>query len=259
MPVTIFDFPSLEPRRVECWSARHLHLPFRRDILHLAVIHEADATRQGTKKVKNRWEVRGTHHKPHPQKGTGRARVGTKQNPLWRGGGKSHGARPRDFSTKINRKVYDLAWRTALSWRYRRGELIVTENGMELPLPDEFLQMAEAGTLSHELENEWVAKYVRYMMAELRWGRAHGRTTFITADRRPNLATSLEVAAEQGRALTVGEVDVKDLLETGRIVLEIQVLKHLIESHRSDLMSNAVIHGVRCKGPPLGRSLVAAL
>jgi len=257
--VTIYDFPSLEPRRVECWSARHLHLPFRRDLLHLAVIHEADATRQGTTSVKTKWEVRGSHRKLMPQKGMGRARVNWRQSPLRRGGGKAHGPRPRDFSTRLNRKVYDLAWRTALSWRYRRGELIVTEDGMELPLPDEFLQLAERRALSRSLEDAWVAKYVRGMMAELRWGRAHGRTTFITRERRPNLATCFEVAAEHGRAMTVDDVDVKDLLETGRIVMESAVLKHLIEKHRSDLMSKAVIHGVRSKGPPLGRILVPSL
>lgn len=91
------------------------------------MIFEADAARQGTASTKTRWEVRGSGRKLYRQKGTGRARVGDKNSPLRRGGGVSHGPKPRDFSTDLNRKVYDRAWRTALSYRYRRGELVVVD------------------------------------------------------------------------------------------------------------------------------------
>jgi large subunit ribosomal protein L4 len=265
VPVTIYSFPSLEPKSLESWSTKHLHLPLRRDILHQAVVFEGDATRQGTAHVKTRFEVHGSHKKLYPQKGSGRARVGNKQSPVRRGGGKTFGPRHRDFSTKLNRKVYDLAWRTALSYRYRRGELVVTEDGMDLPLPEEFLALVEAGRLrgvgmeeSTALEDGFVRRYMRDVMAGLQWGRDHGRTTFVTGDRRPNLFTSLEVAGEEGRALELEDVDVKDLLETGRIVIERLALREMIKRHQSDLVSNVVVNGMRQTGPRIGEAVVTA-
>lgn len=190
-----------------------------------------------------------------PQKGTGRARRGSRQSPLMRGGGKSFGPKPRDFSTRLNRKVYDLAWRTALSYRYRRGELIVTEDGLELPLPDDFLQLAEAGALGRELEDSFVRKYVGELMTALQWDKSNGRTTFITGDKRPNLFTGMEIAGENGRALELAEVDVKDLLETGRIVIERNALREMIKMHQSDLVTRIGLRPAK-KGPSLGQVLV---
>ncbi|KAK4188198.1 ribosomal protein L4 domain-containing protein [Podospora australis] len=256
VPLTIYSFPKLEPRALESWSSKHLYLPLRRDILHLAVIYEGDKTRQGTASSKTRWEVAGSHRKMRPQKGSGRSRLGTKQSPMLRGGGKSHGPRPRDFSTKLNRKVYDLAWRTALSYRYRRGELIVTEDGLDLPLPDEFLDLAQKGVLGNKLEDSFIQKYVGDMMAAMQWGKADGRTTFVTGDKRANLFTAMEVAGENGRALELEDVDVKDLLETGRIVVERSALKEMIKTHQSDLVSRIAINGVLKKGPSSGLTLV---
>ena len=255
VPLTIYSFPSLEPRSLESWSPKHLHLPLRRDILHLAVVYEGDKTRQGTASSKTRWDVHGSHRKVRRQKGSGRARAGTRQSPLFRGGGKSHGPHPRDFSTKLNRKVYDLAWRTALSYRYRRGELIVTEDGLELPLPDDFLQLAESGVLGRELEDGFISKYVAELMAALQWDKDHGRTTFITGDHRPNLFTGLDIAGENGRALELEDVDVKDLLETGRIVIERSALREMIKDHSSDLVSRVAVKGLVAK-TPLGQVLV---
>lgn len=260
--MTIHSFPSLEPRSVQAYSTKHLYLPLRRDILHLAVTYEGDNTRSGTANTKNRYEVHGSHRKLYRQKGTGRARVGTKQSPLRRGGGKSFGPKPRDFGTDMNRKVYDLAWRTALSYRYRRGELIVTEDGMELPLPEDFLALAQAGRMHRQLEDEFVLRYLGQMMEALRWGQPYGRTTFITTQRRPNLFTSLGVASTHGKAIDLNDVenplDVKNLLETGRIVMERSALKEILKRHQSDLVSSVQVAGLR-KGPPaIGREVVCA-
>ncbi|OAA68759.1 50S ribosomal protein l4 [Niveomyces insectorum RCEF 264] len=275
VPVTVFAFPSLEPLALERWSAQHLLLPLRRDLLHQAVVFEGDNTRQGTASSKTRYDVHGSHRKMRPQKGTGHARMGTRQSPLLRGGGKTFGPHPRDFGTRLNRKVYDRAWRTALSYRYRQGELVVCADGLELPLPDPFLRLAAAGTLGPELEDGFVRRYVRALLhgdgdgtgdgnggghgqgsLGQAWGHAAGRSTFITTDRRPNLFTSLELAGEHGRALTVADVDVKDLLETGRLVVERAALCAMIERHQSDLVSNVFVHGVRQRGPAVGQVVV---
>lgn len=256
VPVTIYNFPSLEPRSLESYSTKHLYLPLRRDILHLAVTYEGDNTRQGTANAKTRYEVHGSHRKLYRQKGTGKARVGNKQSPLRKGGGKSFGPHPRDFGTGLNRKVYDLAWRTALSYRYRRGELIVCEDGLELPLPEDFLALAQQGKLSRELEDSFVARYLGDVMAGLRWGKGYGRTTFVTTDPRPNLFTSLEVSQEHGTAMEMEDVDVKNLLEGGRIVMERSALKEILKMHRSDLVSSIVINGTRDKGPAVGSPVI---
>ncbi|KAI1100746.1 ribosomal protein L4 [Jackrogersella minutella] len=257
VPLTIFNFPSFEPQRLESWSVKHLHLPLRRDILHLAVIYEGDNTRQGTASTKTRYEVRGSHAKIRPQKGTGRARLGTKQSPMLRGGGKTFGPKPRDFGTKITRKVYDQAWRTALSYRYRRGELFVCQDGMELPLPAEFERMVAAGGLHDDLARSFKARWVSQVLDANEWGRRCGRSTFITTTPRQNLYDALAEVPNYGRALDVDDVDVKNLLETGRLVVEREALKELLERHQSDLVARMFVENANLpRAPESGKVLV---
>ncbi len=96
--------------------------------LYLAVRAYLANHRQGTHKVKTRAEVRGGGRKPWRQKGTGRARHGSIRSPLWVGGGKIHGPRPRDYSIELPKKVRRLARKSALSLRTREGNLIVVQD-----------------------------------------------------------------------------------------------------------------------------------
>ncbi|TDZ34617.1 54S ribosomal protein yml6 [Colletotrichum sidae] len=256
VPVTIHAFPTLEPRSLESYSTKHLYLPLRRDLLHLAVVYEGDATRQGTASTKTRWEVRGSHRKIHPQKGSGRARAGTRQSPIRRGGGVAHGPKPRDFSTRLNRKVYDVAWRTALSYRYRRGELVVCEDGMELPLPGDFTRLVDSEYMDKAIGEEYRRKWLLQVLDANQWGKAHGRTLFVTADHRRHLAETLKGSYDQGRFLPVEDVDVKDLLETGRVVIERAALKEMLEAHQSDLVSKIFINGISKPAPAIGEPIV---
>ncbi|KAM0450979.1 hypothetical protein ACHAO4_006373 [Trichoderma viride] len=251
VPVTIHSFPSLEPQSLEQWSVQHLYLPLRRDLLHLAVVYEGDNTRQGTASSKTRWDVHGSHRKIRPQKGTGRARQGTRQSPLIRGGGKSHGPHARDFGTRLNRKVYDKAWRTALSYRYRRGELIICEDGMELSMPEDFEIVADK-YMKDGLREGYLKKYMSGLLNTLGLGREDGRILFVTGDRRDRLYEAMEQVPWEGRALDVEDVDVKDLLETGKVVMERSVLREMIEQHQSDLVSRIVINGFAKGGVALG-------
>jgi large subunit ribosomal protein L4 len=84
------------------------------------------AGRAGTKAQKTRAEVRGGGRKPHAQKGTGSARAGSTRGPIWVGGGRAFAAKPRDFSQKVNRKMYRGAIRAMLSELIRQDRLIVT-------------------------------------------------------------------------------------------------------------------------------------
>ncbi|KAL7785279.1 ribosomal protein L4 domain-containing protein [Trichoderma ceciliae] len=251
VPVTIHGFPSLEPLSLEQWSVQHLYLPLRRDLLHLAVVYEGDNTRQGTASTKTRHDVHGSHRKIRPQKGTGRARQGTRQSPLLRGGGKSFGPHPRNFGTRLNRKVYDKAWRTALSYRYRRGELIICEDGMELSMPEDFHLVADK-YLKDGLRETYLKKYMSGVLSTLGLGRDDGRTLFVTGDRRDRLYEAMEQVPWEGRALDLDDVDVKDLLETGKVVMERSVLREMIEQHQSDLVSRIVINGFAKGGLSLG-------
>jgi large subunit ribosomal protein L4 len=82
----------------------------------------------GTACTKNVGDVAGSNKKPWRQKGTGRARAGSFQSPLWRGGGVVFGPKPRDFSMKTNRTVKRLALRKALSERLKAGDVLVVED-----------------------------------------------------------------------------------------------------------------------------------
>src|SRR5881628_3531552 len=84
--------------------------------------------RMGTACTKNVGEVAGTNKKPWRQKGTGRARAGSFQSPLWRGGGVVFGPKPRDFGKKVGRKTKQLALRKALSERLRAGDVLLVED-----------------------------------------------------------------------------------------------------------------------------------
>jgi large subunit ribosomal protein L4 len=97
--------------------------PIRRDILHLCVVHYRDGLRQGSANTKTRGEVRGSGRKIRPQKGTGKARLGDGQSPMLRGGGVAFGPKPRDFSTKLPRKVIEMGMRIALSAKLKEERL----------------------------------------------------------------------------------------------------------------------------------------
>ncbi|KAF2502444.1 ribosomal protein L4 [Lophium mytilinum] len=215
---TIFSFPALEPLRFEYYPANYLYLPTRRDILHRAIVYEGDMTRLGTASTKWREEVHGSTRKVRPQKGSGKARLGDKKSPMLRGGGVAFGPKPRDFSTKLPRKVYDLAWRTALSYRYRKGELIIVDESLEM--------------------EDYSTGYAREVFEAHQWGRPHGRSLLVTEGarhERQNLFRALDGMGEEGRALPWEDVDVKDLLEMGRIVVERGALARILEAHQTDL------------------------
>jgi large subunit ribosomal protein L4 len=117
---------TLELKTAKTENAEH--------IVHRALVRQLNNARQGTASTKTRAEVRGGGRKPWRQKGTGRARAGSIRSPLWRGGGVIFGPKPRDYTTKMNRKERRLALTTAFS--SRAEDTIVVENfGSDLDRP----------------------------------------------------------------------------------------------------------------------------
>ncbi|MCK9291966.1 MAG: 50S ribosomal protein L4 [Bacteroidales bacterium] len=101
--------------------------------------------RQGTHKTKERNEIRGSNRKIKRQKGTGTARAGSKKSPIFIGGGRVFGPRPRDYSFKLNKKVKRLARRSALSYKAQGQHIIVLEDfNFEAPKTKKFIEFLNA-------------------------------------------------------------------------------------------------------------------
>lgn len=103
-------------------------------LIHQVLTAYFNGARAGTKAQKTRAEVRGGGRKPWRQKGTGRARAGSRSSPIWRSGGVAFAAKPRDYSQKVNRKMYRSAIRSILSELVRSERLIGVE-AMTLDAP----------------------------------------------------------------------------------------------------------------------------
>lgn len=104
-----------------------LGLEFHNDLLYRAVKAYRANGRAGTASTKDRSEVKSSNRKPWRQKGTGRARHGSRASPLWSGGGVIFGPKPKDHGMDLPKKMRHKAIRSALSTRYSEGSLIVIE------------------------------------------------------------------------------------------------------------------------------------
>ncbi|MFT5133993.1 MAG: large subunit ribosomal protein L4 [Gammaproteobacteria bacterium] len=100
---------------------------YNEPLVHQILTSYTAASRAGTKAQKNRSAVRGGGRKPFKQKGLGRARAGTIRSPLWRGGGVTFAAKPRDHSKKVNKKMYRGAMRSILSELIRQDRVVFVE------------------------------------------------------------------------------------------------------------------------------------
>ena len=103
-------------------------LEYKESLIHQLVTAYMAAGRAGTVAQKNRSAVRGGGAKPWNQKGTGRARAGTSRGPLWRSGGATFAAQPRDYTQKLNKKMYRAGMRSMLSELNRQQRLIIVDD-----------------------------------------------------------------------------------------------------------------------------------
>jgi large subunit ribosomal protein L4 len=122
-------------------SDRVFGAEYKPGLIHQVVTAYMAGARAGTKAQKNRSAVRGGGSKPYRQKGTGRARAGTSRSPIWRNGGVTFAAGPRDYSQKVNRKMYRGAVRSILSELARQDRLLVlSEFKLAAPKTKELVQ-----------------------------------------------------------------------------------------------------------------------
>ena len=113
--------------------------------VHDVIVAYRAAQRSGTACTKTMGEVAGSGKKPWRQKGTGRARAGSYQSPLWRGGGVVFGPKPRDYTKKVSRNTRQLAMRKALTERLKAGDVVVLDElALNAPKTKEFLGVLKA-------------------------------------------------------------------------------------------------------------------
>jgi large subunit ribosomal protein L4 len=146
-------------------------VPVKPHLLHEVVTMQLARRRAGTVSTKGRSEVSGSGRKPWRQKGTGRARAGTRTSPLWRGGGVTFGPKPREYWPKVSKKIRKQALRMALSGKLGDNEMLVLD---ELALPaaktKDFVEVLETFGLDTVLvvipePNETVERSARNLRA----------------------------------------------------------------------------------------------
>src|SRR5882757_386812 len=122
---------------------------FNEALVHQVMVAYQAAGRAGTKRQLSKAEVRGGGKKPWRQKGTGSARAGSIRSPIWVGGGRAFAARPRDFSQKVNRKMYRGAMQVMLSELARQNRFTVIES-LEIEAPKTKLLVSKLKELGFE-------------------------------------------------------------------------------------------------------------
>ena len=201
------DVINIQGKKVDTTElpAQIFEAPIKRDLMHQALVRQLANARLGTHKTKSRGEVRGGGAKPWRQKGTGRARHGSRRSPIWVGGGKAHTPRPRDYSLKMPRKMRRAALRSALSVKASQKDILVLdelafqqEKTKEMAAMLEALVGSSSALILLPASNEKVEKSVK------------------------NLASA--------KTLRANYLNVRDLLGYERVILPLAALE-VIESY----------------------------
>jgi large subunit ribosomal protein L4 len=142
MRVKIIDIQGKETGKTVTLNKEVFEAEPNDHAIYLDVKQHMANKRQGTHKTKERSEIVGSRRKIKKQKGTGTARAGDIKNPIFRGGGRVFGPRPRDYNFKLNKKVKRLARVSALSYKAKNKAIsILNEINIESPKTREYLQM----------------------------------------------------------------------------------------------------------------------
>ncbi len=144
MKLSVLNKEGKETKKVEL-NAEIFGIEPNDHAIYLDVKQYGANNRQGTHKAKERAEVKGSTRKIKKQKGTGTARAGDIKNPLFRGGGRIFGPRPKDYGFKLNKKVKVLARKSALSYKAKGNQITVVEDfKMDNPKTKEYMSIMTA-------------------------------------------------------------------------------------------------------------------
>ena len=179
--------------------------PIREDLMHQAFVRQLANARLGTHSTKSRGEVAGGGAKPWRQKGTGRARHGSRRSPIWVGGGKTHTPKPRDYRKKMPRKMRRAALRSALSLKAAEDSILFLD---ELKLED--------------------AKTER-MVAVLKNLTGESTTLVILSDSNENIERSIRNIPD-AKTLRANYLNVRDLLHFDRVIMPLDAIE-VIQSY----------------------------
>lgn len=175
-------------------------------VLYDVVNAQRAAMRQGTHDTKGRAEVRGGGKKPWRQKGTGRARHGSRRSPIWVGGGVTFGPTPRSYKVKVNRKVSKLAYRSVLSLHLQKDQLIVVDK----------IELEAAKT-----------KQFKNVLNAL---NINNRVLFVDVDHKyETLIAARNLESEGVRLENADHTSVYDLMNCFQLVLTVDAVKHFEE------------------------------
>ena len=179
--------------------------PIREDLMHQAFVRQLANARLGTHSTKSRAEVAGGGAKPWRQKGTGRARHGSRRSPIWVGGGKTHTPKPRDYRKKMPRKMRRAALRSALS-------LKIAENGI-LFLDELKIEGAKTEQMVTVLKNL----------------TGESTTLVILSDSNENIERSIRNIPD-AKTLRANYLNVRDLLQFDRVIMPLDAIE-VIQSY----------------------------
>ena len=144
MKIAVTNIKGKETKKNISLSSDIFGIEPNQHAVYLDVKQFLASQRQGNHKTKERGEIKGSRKKLRKQKGSGSARVGDIKNPLFRGGGRVFGPRPRDYSFKLNKKLKRLARKSALSYKASEKNIIVLENfSFEKPSTKAYLDLLE--------------------------------------------------------------------------------------------------------------------
>ena len=179
-----------------------------RYLVHRALVAQSNKKRQGTASTKTRSEIRGGGKKPWKQKGTGNARSGSSNSPLWNGGGVAFGPRPRSYAHKINIKERRLALTTALHHNF--SKVIVVED------------------LSQGTSQVSTKSAIKNLSSILDFSQTKEKKLVITHAHDKNLALSMR-NVKNLKLISSNTINIIDLLDTDQILVTESALKNICE------------------------------
>ena len=171
--------------------------------IYLAIKHFRANNRQGTSKAKERGEITGSTRKIKKQKGTGTARAGSIKNPLFKGGGRIVGAKPRSYETKLNKKVKNLAQFSALSGKAKEKSIVVVED--------------------FDFNEPKTKNYTNFL---LNLGLSEEKTMLVLSDRKENISLSSRNLPKTNVVVT-NELNTYDILNSSKLIFVESALKNI--------------------------------